>query len=414
MGLSRGAKYLKASKKREIVLQLNLIFITLTIKQHMPDNQTIQTFQGPKTGRLEALDLFKFFILFFMIQGHLFRAYLLESIRHAEWYRIHEIFHGAAAPAFLFAAGFAAFLSYRNKQDQYVKPGKALVRRLLRVLFILWCSIWMRLPFFSLQKTLAHLREKGIASIIQSEILMCIGVSLLLFIGLAVLLKKEKFVVVASGVVGLAFFLLPQVVYDLRVASFIDPFLDHRLSPFPLFPWAGFLFLGVICGYVYIYVSGLKDKKVFFRLLAISGAVMLPWYFWYHTPGYHRTEWTLPGNLNKIAVVFLLFYLAYLLTSHFRAGVVNFLEKAGKETLFVYILHLHVLYNTAFHGGLYGNLSKRLDVPEALALLLIVLLAVFLPALLYGWLKEKHPRWWRFVFYGYWLGFAVIFIYRPY
>jgi len=33
--------------------------------------------------RVEALDLFRFFVLFFMIQGHLLRAYLLPSLRQS-------------------------------------------------------------------------------------------------------------------------------------------------------------------------------------------------------------------------------------------------------------------------------------------------------------------------------------------
>jgi uncharacterized membrane protein len=378
-----------------------------SLSTHQPPTSAV-----PKPGRVEALDLFKFLILVFMIQGHLFRAYLFEPVRQAEWYRIHEILHGAAAAAFLFAAGFAAFLSYLRKQEQYIRPGKAFLRRLARILFVIWCSIWMRLPFFSLRKTLAFYKQKGLAPLFTSDILMCIGVSLLLFVGLALVLKKVRAVALASLGVGLVFFLLPRIVYDLHISPLLDPFLDYRLSPFPLFPWSGFLFLGVVCAYCYEYLF--KHKERFFKILVVAGLIMVPWYFFYNTPGFHRTEWTLPGNLNKTGVVFLLFWLAYWLGKHFKGRMTELMTKAGHETLFVYILHIYILYHSIYHHGLNVYFSNSLSVPEALVLLFIVLFAVFLPALWYHTLKTKYPSIYRYIFYGFWLLFAVIFISRPY
>lgn len=373
---------------------------------------TPHTINKQASQRLQALDLFKFFILVFMIQGHLFRAYLLEGIRQTTWFRYHEIIHGAAAPAFLFAAGFAAFLSFHRKQEQYTALNKVFWRRVGRILFIVWCSVWLRLPYFSLRKSIDYYQKKGWSTLFQSDILMCIAVSLLLFVALAVVLKKSWAVAGASLAVGLIFFLLPQVVHDLRLASWLDPFLDCRLSPFPLFPWAGYLFLGVVCAYLYIYVF--KDTRRYFLAMALTGLLILPWYFWYHTEGFHRTEWTLQGNMNKTGFVFLLFCLAYGVCALWKGRRLQVLKRAGQETLFVYILHLFVLYRNTFFGGIYVHFKGALGVGEALAVLTGVLLAVFLPALLYSRIKEKYPDHWRKLFYAFWLGYLLLFILRPY
>lgn len=386
-------------KNSKIVLQYRLLM-------------TSQLLNKQVSQRLEALDLFKFFILAFMIQGHLFRAYLQEGIRQSSWFRYHEILHGAAAPAFLFAAGFAAFLSFHRKHGQYINLDKAFWKRVGRILFIMWCSIWLHLPYFSLRKSVNYFQKKGWTTLLQSDILMCIAVSLLIFVGLTVVLKKTGAVAAASLVLGLLFFLLPRMVYDLHPASWLAPFLDHRLSSFPLFPWAGFLFLGVVCAYCYTYL--IKDTRRYFLVLAVTGLLLLPWYFFYHTESYHRTEWTLPGNMNKTGFVFLMFSLAYGIGVLWPGQRLSILKKAGQETLFVYILHLFVLYRTISFAGIHINFKSALGVGEALAVLAAVLLAVFLPALLYNHLKVKYPALWRKVFYVFWAGYAVLFILRPY
>jgi len=360
--------------------------------------------------RVDAVDLFRFFVLFFMIQGHLFRAYLLPSIRQEQWYRIHEVLHGFVAPGFLFAAGFAAFLSFHNKRQNYLHLDRAFFKRLRRILFVVAVGYWIHLPFFSLRKTVRFLLTGKANDFLRVDILQCIGVSLLLFTLLALLLKNEKFVVLFSALAGTLFFLLPETVKGIRLHPAVDPYFNYNVSMFPVFPWAGFLCIGIVMAYIY---SVLKNE-IFFKLLLLSGILLFPWFFFLPVKAHVKTELTLTGNMNKTGGIFLLLWFSYWLLRRFNGRFLQVLKKAGTESLFVYVLHLFVIFNSIFRPGMKSLFENSLTVLQALSLFLIVQLAVFAASLLYNEIKEKRPFWWRLGFNAFWLIFIVIFAIRSY
>ncbi|HSQ36106.1 MAG TPA: heparan-alpha-glucosaminide N-acetyltransferase domain-containing protein [Candidatus Binatia bacterium] len=359
--------------------------------------------------RVEAVDLFRFFVLFFMIQGHLFRAYLLPAIRLESWYKLHETLHGLVAPGFLFAAGFAAFLSFHNKRQNYIHFDRAFFKRLRRILFVIAVGYWIHLPFFSLRKTLHYISLGKAGEFLKVDILQCIGVGLLLFTIFAVGLKNEKVVVLVSALAGALFFLLPETVRYIHLHPAIDPYFDYNVSSFPIFPWAGFLFTGVVAAFVYV----LLKKEVFFRLVLILGVVLFPWFFFKSSQIYFKAELTLTGNINKIAGVFLLLWLADWLLRRFRGRLLNVLIKAGTESLFIYVLHLFIIFNSIFGFGLKPVFQNSLKVVPALLLFLAIALLVFALALAYNWLKEKQPFTWRIVFNVFWIVFFLLFAIKP-
>lgn len=366
---------------------------------------------GGETGpvpRVEAVDLFRFVVLFFMIQGHLFRAYLLPAIRLEPWFKLHEVLHGFVAPGFLFAAGFSAFLSFHNKREHYRRVDAAFLKRLRRILFVIAVGYWIHLPFFSLAKTLAALAAGRAGRFLHADILQCIGLGLLLFTLLATLLKSEPKLAAAMALAGALFFLLPDAVKDIRLHPLLDPYFDYRVSLFPLFPWLGFLCAGVLAAFLYVRLG----HGHFFRLLLAAGLLSFPWFFLLPRTGIVRAELSLRGNLNKAGGIFLLLWLcAWLLR---RGGrFLDLLKRAGSESLFVYVLHLFVIFGSAFGLGLSPRFQDSLTVAPALLLFLVVQLAVFALALLYGWLKRRRPRLWRWGFLLFWAAFLLVFALRP-
>lgn len=360
--------------------------------------------------RVEAIDLFRFFVLFFMIQGHLFRAYLLPAIRTESWFKIHETLHGLVAPGFLFSAGFAAFLSFHNKRQNYIHFDRAFFKRLRRILFVIAVGYWIHLPFFSLRKSLRFISMGKAGDFFKVDILQCIGVGLLLFTLFAVLLKNEKIVVLISALAGALFFLLPETVRHIQLHPAVDPYFNYHVSLFPIFPWAGFLFIGVIAAYLY----ALLKKEVFFCLLLVLGVGFFPWIFFKSSQVYFKSELTLAGNLNKIAGVFLLLGLADWLLRRFKGALLSLLIRAGSESLFIYVLHLFIIFNSIFGFGLKPRFQDSLQVGQALFLFLAIALLVYALALFYNWLKTKRPLAWRIVFYLFWFGFFVVFALRPF
>jgi hypothetical protein len=360
--------------------------------------------------RVEAVDLFRFLILFFMIQGHLFRAYLLPSLRLEPWYNFHEILHGLVAPGFLFSAGFAAFLSFHNKRHNYIHLDRAFFKRLRRIFFVIALGYWIHLPFFSLRKTLRQISLGQANELFKVDILQCIGVGLLLFTIIAVVLKNEKIVVLFSLLASALFFLLPETVKDIHLSRVIDPYFNYDVSIFPVFPWVGFLFAGVIAAYIYTFLK----KEIFFKLFLFLGIILFPWFFLKSDQIFFKAELTLSGNLNKIAGVFLLLWLADWLLRKFKGQTLNLLIKAGTESLFIYILHLFIIFNSIFRFGLKPYFQDSLRVPQALLMFLAIALLVFVIAFYYNWLKEKRKFIWRIVFNIFWIFFLLLFVINPY
>jgi uncharacterized membrane protein len=359
--------------------------------------------------RVEAVDLFRFLVLFFMIQGHLFRAYLLPSLRLEPWYMLHETLHGLVAPGFLFSAGFAAFLSFHNKRQNYIHLDRAFFKRVRRILFVIAIGYWIHLPFFSLRKTLRFISLGQAGEFLKTDILQCIGVGLLLFTIFAIVLKKEKLVVPVSALAGALFFMLPETVKHIHLHPAIDPYFNYDVSIFPLFPWAGFLFCGVIVAYFYVLIK----KEVFFKSLLVLGIVLFPWFFLTSSQAYFKAELTLSGNLNKIAGVFLLLWLADWLLRRFKGPLTAVLIKAGTESLFIYVLHLFIIFNSIFKFGLKPIFQNSLRAPHALLLFLAIALFVFTVAFFYNWLKEKQAFVWRVVFNVFWIAFLIVLAFRP-
>jgi uncharacterized membrane protein len=376
---------------------------------------------GP-VRRVDAVDLFRFIVLFFMIQGHLFRAYLLPALRQQQWYSIHEVFHGFVAPGFLFVAGFAAFLSFHNKRQNYIRMGGAFFKRLRRILFLIAIGYWIHLPFFSLSKTWQAVRlgtPQG-ADFLSVNILQCIGIGLLLFTLLAVLLKNEKVVVIVVALVGALFFLLAGKMQGVHLHPTIDPFLNYNpifrspdgaltiASFFPVFPWVGYLCIGIVAAFTYARLT----KEVFFKLLLALGVLFFPWFFFQSSKFYFKAELTLSGNLNKVGGIFLLLCLSDWLLRRHGGHFLELLKKAGTESLFVYVLHLFIIYNSVFRPGLKSFFENSLDVVQALLLFFALQLVVFALAMLYHYVKEKRPRLWRWGFAVFWVGFLLLFVLR--
>lgn len=359
--------------------------------------------------RVEAVDLFRFFVLFFMIQGHLFRAYLLPALRQEQWYKLHEVFHGFVAPGFLFTAGFAAFLSFHNKRQNYIHLDRAFFKRLRRILFVFVIGYWIHLPFLSLRKTLQFVRQGKANDFLRVDILQCIGVGLLFFTLLAVLLKNEKVVVLFSALAGALFFLLPDAVKGIRLHPLIDPYFNYEVSIFPIFPWVGFLCIGIVTAFIY---SQLK-KEFFFKLLLLLGVLFFPWFFFQASNYYFKAELTLSGNLNKTGGIFLLLCICEWLLRKCGGRFLDILKKAGTESLFVYVLHLFVIFNSIFRPGLKSLFENSLNVLQALLLFFVLQLAVFAASLLYNYLKEKQPLLWRWGFNVFWAAFLLMFALRP-
>ena len=92
-------------------------------------------------------------------------------------------------------------------------------------------------------------------------------------------------------------------------------------------------------------------KEVFFRLLLVLGVLFFPWFFFQSSQALfqgraHPQRQPEQDRRHLPAAV-----LQRLAAEALRRSFLDLLKKAGTESLFVYVLHLFVIFNSFFRRG---------------------------------------------------------------
>ena len=365
------------------------------------------------SGRLEFLDVIRGVFILIMIEGHTLRALLDPSAQTGTIYRAQDLLHNMTGPVFLFASGAAFVYSTRKHWDLYRNWGPKLRARLGRWLGLVVAGYALQLSYGTLARSLRETTPYQLSSLLSINSLQCIGLSLLLLQMVASFAPDVRwfFRVTAGGAVAIAF-LTPFAwivagSWPLWLGSVIS---GRTLSVFPLFPYTGFTFAGAAWAYLHCAARDQGREESFLNrsgqicavtALACSAFAILP------VPKIYSDFWTSSPQffLMRVGLLGLL-----------AAGVrqmepkllprARVLAVAGRESLLIYVVHLVILFGTAFNPD--TNLAKNFGIAKsasqaiAVWLLFTMLLLVFASA--WNWWK-KDRGWqvtglrWTFVSY---------------
>ena len=207
-----------------------------------------------KPGRWLALDLVRFCAVFLMVQGHVFSSLLDPTYESERWLRHHNFVHGYTAPMFLFASGLAfGYTTFRGWAAN-TRVGDGLWKRFRRYGWLLAIGYAMSMPALSLSRLLAIDDPDTWRQWLRVDVLQHIGVSLVLLQSLAVLLRTEKRFIAAVAVLFAFSVFAAPFLWDWDAGRYVPEvvasFLTSRTgSMFPLFPWAGFTYAGLLVAY---------------------------------------------------------------------------------------------------------------------------------------------------------------------
>ncbi|MFW5921228.1 MAG: heparan-alpha-glucosaminide N-acetyltransferase domain-containing protein [Polyangiales bacterium] len=364
----------------------------------------------PKRARWRALDMLRFTAVVLMVQGHTFYVVLSEAARDAAWYRWHSYVHGYTAPAFLFAAGLAFGVTTFPKWQAHVAWGPTVRKRLFRYALIIFIGYVIHLPGMSLVQAMQVGEPERIHRMLRVDALQHIGVSLLICQGLVALLRdRRRYVLVLAT--------LAAVVVLLGPWAWRQPFAEHLPvgiaaylnastgSLFPILPWAGFVFCGVLVGYV---ASGERRDgglRIEERLALVAAAFAVSG-FLLHESGFdpfgeHNFWKTSPyfflRRMGTVLAFLSLLCLAERGVRRLRGGSApTWLGRTvgvmGQETLVVYVAHLLILYGSPLRRGLHRDLWHSLPLGGAALVFLILLAAMVALAWGWHWAKTDRPR----------------------
>jgi hypothetical protein len=376
--------------------------------------------------RYAFLDLYRGMIVLFMLEGHVLRELLEPTVRLGRTFQFHELFHGITAPGFLFSAGFTFAVATQRRWEKLISLNPAFLRRAWRPVMLLLIGYALHVPFLSLQKNLSTATVDQWNQFVAFDALQCIGFSLLTMRLWLVLVRGERaflagtigfFAIAAFGAPVVWNFALDQTV-PLAIASALN---GQHGSLFPIFPYAAYVFAGSNIAWHFLRASERKREGTFIGQLALGGAVMIVGGVTLDTLPFQIYEehdfWTASPNYFFIKLGLLILLLCGLwkfeelqrVQSHQSIWMPRWLTTVGVESLFVYIVHLILLYGWVVNPSTNVRSWFGLQFGWAGGIMISILFVAFFVPLAFAWhyLKKYHPviaqgwYWWIGIAVGY-------------
>ena len=298
-----------------------------------------------------------------MVLGHTLDALLAPQVRDHPWVQHYWTLRGITAPLFLLVAGFAVVAALGTSPES---AKASFFRRWQRALLLLFLGYLMHWPGWDTVHGLGWSEELR-ARLFAFDALQSIGVSL--GVGATVLVlargtwtRAAALAVLAVGIPlasGWAWTAVANAPVELRQA------VGMPGARFPLFPWAGFFFAGALVAHLLRAMRPGWPQGL--ALLVFGGAVML-------------ATSRLPANWSPQSAWLVAFRVGEGLLV---LGAINLVPQVltrplaplGRTTLWLYVLHLPVVYGWAGISGLAGRVGPVLGLGAAL-LVGLTLLAV--------------------------------------
>jgi uncharacterized membrane protein len=312
-------------------------------------------------GRRGYLDWLRGVAVLIMIEAHTFNAWTAPSER-SELYRLLMVVGGFGAPAFLFLAGVAMPLAIAGRVRKGLDAGEALKLARRRAWQIFGLAFLFRFQSWVISRGPA-------LTLLKVDILNILGLSMLaaaVLYGLARtrIARIALFVAAAAAVAAIA----PAIHASSTIASWPDP-LEWYFHPwvgkssFTLSPWPAFLLAGVAVG---DWLEGVRtapaEQRATWQLGAIGAALVAAGYAaTFFPPVYDNNSlWTVAPSFFglRLGVLLMALPVALVLAARRRVGAV--LEEFGAASLFVYWIHVEMVY-----GIVSMSLHRKLTIPQA-------------------------------------------------
>lgn len=357
---------------------------------------TARAIPSGRPPRVWFVDIVRLCASLQMVNGHTLHAVLLPSIEQGPIFDVYNWGRGLVSVCFLMVAGIAFHLSSLARYDQHRANPRAIRRRFGRALLVIGAGYFLGFPWAasSPDPAQAALAWRYFFAV---GILQCIGATLLVLELIVLVSRSATQVVVAAGTLAtLAFALAPAA--DATVApGAVDPLLNWIShaggSPFPLLPWAGHVFAGVVVGWIALPDGAhTPGRVVWTRLSALAAgatalayaARLVPWSF--VTAATHPSA--RPAFVVSNLMVVLWITLALAVATAPLRSLPRLLRILAGETLAIYVFHLIVLFGFDFRVA--DRIGPTRTVPQALAVAAAMIVLTSLYALAWHAMKRWY------------------------
>lgn len=337
-----------------------------------------------------------------MIETHVVNALLKPEIRDQPFFSVVNFINGLVAPSFLFCAGFALAIVLQKRWKDFLSFQMPLWKYFWRLFYILLLGYALHIPYFSLEKMLGPLTERDWNKFFQADILQTITVTLFLLVMIVLIIRKECTSVGWWTTFGLLFVFIAPILREFDLSSlpiWLRGYLSSQFkSQFPLFPWSGFVIGGAITGYWYLYYKQREQEIIWMESLAwyavlfmIISVLMelspLTFYpnhnFWRGSPEFF---------FLRLGIVLLLLFLFWKMELNSRINPKSPIILFGQESLIVYVVHLLIVYGDDEKLSMVKRWGKTMNFIECIGLSLALIVAMYLLAYGWHWLKARNKK----------------------
>ncbi|WP_255821180.1 MULTISPECIES: acyltransferase [unclassified Anaeromyxobacter] len=326
----------------------------------------------PPRGRIAALDAARALGVLAMVFGHTLDALLAPAVRATAGVELYWKARGFTAPLFLMVSGWAVTVAISRGRARGLDIPRG---RIGRVLLLLGIGYALRWPGWGVERLAAGELDVW-AHFLSFDALHTIALALLaasLVLALPWSRREHAWAIGALGLLCIALGMLAPAPVVPGVAELPRslPALALRqaaggTSPFPLFPWAAYFFVGALVGLLAGTGGGRSAAG-----MALVGAVLVA-----GTIGTGVGEMPMGHPLlftfRSGAVLLVLAAL-----STVPAAWAARLAPVGRASLGVYAIHVPVVYGWSTFTGLTNRIGPQLGLGSALLVATAVLLGSF-------------------------------------
>lgn len=360
--------------------------------------------RSEKKHRIIFIDLMRAFAVIQMVQGHTVDVVLASEFRSEAYpaYFLWNFMRGMTAPIFMFTAG-TVFTYLFRLVDQPFERNPRVRKGFLRFLLLLAIGYLLRYPTYKVFD-FSEVTQLQMNIFLSVDVLQLIAFGLF-FVMLSAFIAEKLDVndsIVFSIIASIFFFSTP-IVSNINWIEYFPQFIAGYFytgtgSLFPLFPWAGYVVLGGVLG-SYLAKNPLVFKTNRFSFyIGIIGVVLIIVSELVIFIGSRFYNYYFENSSYSIDVI--IFRIGFVLTLN---AVVSFVSQkidsipkivilVGRNTLLIYIVHLIILYGSAWNPGISKLFGGSLIVSTTILTALIMIIIMVMMVIILSKLKFRNKQ----------------------
>jgi uncharacterized membrane protein len=334
--------------------------------------------------RLVFLDALRIYAMIMMIQGHTIDSLTnpsLIDINTPPWLFWH-FNRGLTSVLFLLTSGIVQVYANKISPDNLLSKEtlKKRVKVAISLLFIGWITqyssenIYYFIADFEVQSKI----------VFTSNILQLIALALIISNLVLYFIKNYNLKIIAFAILTLLFFLPTYYLQEIEYHFAYDYILTNFISPqngsiFPLFPHASIYFFGVLIGLISKSNYVVNNEQFFKRLYFIIGLPIIALaIFTSDIAHLDINSFFIELNKGVYTPTIARVGISLIIVSLFAFGKNIFtkyqslLSSIGAKSLYVYVVHLAVIYGTPLFRSFNFYFAKSLKPEQTIILALLV------------------------------------------